>query len=603
MEAANDSQHDVTIDRLADEFEGRWRQGDRPAVREFLRQAPEPARAALLRELVQIEFECRWRVGQRPAPGDYYREFPELAQPQSASHLDLEQLRMKLDSRDSNAPTVEPSAGAPSHADDEPQLPPPQRIGKYLVTAEIARNSGQAVVYRAVHPTLGVDVAIKLCKAPGESSAASSESLAKEGRILADLHHPNIARVFDLDVHEGRPFLAMEFVRGRNLVQYRQAGRIEPRRVAQVVAAIARALASAHRAGVVHLDVKPANIVVDHTDRPKLLDFGLSEATGAWVEQTGRPGVLRGTVPYMSPEQARGDADQIGACSDIFSLGAVLFYLITGKAPYHGQPMDALLQRVRTGEHDRELLTQADAPAALKAICTRAMQASPGDRYADADQFACALERFARWRAARRWIIAAAVGLVVLAAAWLYSLRPDINPLPQPMQLEVYRGAAGWVPIADASAAATGEKVRAQIRVEPGFHASLFNFASDGKLRKLQVLGPGDQQRTLIYEDVLNGPAGTELIVACARRSAPIDPDEVRASLPDHEPWPHLPMQSVLRLSADKVESISGERGFGDPNDPLGGVRQRMQTMHKSLQIRFAGSGAIAFPHLETLPR
>jgi len=116
-------------------------------------------------------------------------------------------------------------------------------------------------------------------------------------------------------------------------------------------------------------------------------------------------------------------------------------------------------------------------------------------------------------------------------------------------------------------------------------------------------MGPDDKERLLFVDDPLTGPAGTEVLIVCARRSAPIGIDDVRAVLPDLDAWPHLPVQSVLRIAGDKVEVLGGERSLGNPNDPTGAVRQRMETMLKSLRSRFQGSGAIAFPHLETLPR
>jgi serine/threonine protein kinase len=190
---------------------------------------------------------------------------------------------------------------------------------------------GQGLVYRGLHPTLGRDVVIKLSRAAG--GPADRDRLQEEGRILADLEHPNLARVYDLDVHDGRAFLVMEYVRGPHLEQFARQRPPSPRQAAALVAPVAQALAAAHRRGVVHRDVKPKNILIDEAGRPRLIDFGLARLEDAWHQAPSEEGEVAGTLAYMPPEQAR-DAAEVGPRSDVFSLGGVLYFLLTGKPLY-----------------------------------------------------------------------------------------------------------------------------------------------------------------------------------------------------------------------------------------------------------------------------
>src|SRR6266404_3777524 len=134
----------------------------------------------------------------------------------------------------------------------------PAAIGKYLILDALDKG-GQAMVYRAFHPTLGREVAIKLSRRPLDARQADRDHFISEGKLLADLEHPNLARVYDLDFHEGRPFLVMEYVRGRNLQQVAKQQRLRPRQAALLVAKVARAVAVAHRRGILHQDIKPEN--------------------------------------------------------------------------------------------------------------------------------------------------------------------------------------------------------------------------------------------------------------------------------------------------------------------------------------------------------
>src|SRR5262249_50859623 len=148
---------------------------------------------------------------------------------------------------------------------------PPSRIGKYLIVATLG-SGGQGTVYRAVHPTLGKELVIKLARSPLRGRPAERGGLVAEGRLLGELGHPDLVRVIDLACHEDRPFLAMEYVPGRTLSQYAEQHRIALRQAAAIVASAARAAAAAHRRGIVHRDIKPANILIDGQGRPRLID-------------------------------------------------------------------------------------------------------------------------------------------------------------------------------------------------------------------------------------------------------------------------------------------------------------------------------------------
>ena len=216
------------------------------------------------------------------------------------------------------------------------------------------------------------------------SSSRSSRSepdgrceIIEEGKILASLDQPHLVRVYDQDFHDDRPYLVMEYIRGRTLDQVASEGRLEPRPAAALLAKVAGAADHAHRKGVVHRDIKPRNILVDELGEPRLIDFGMAHLRHAWSDDPGRPG---GTFAFMAPEQARFDSPEeqrkVGPCSDVFALGGVLYYLLTGQVPFPGRDCASrwTAPAGATSTARRSIIPESRG---LRRICLKALAADP----------------------------------------------------------------------------------------------------------------------------------------------------------------------------------------------------------------------------------
>jgi eukaryotic-like serine/threonine-protein kinase len=296
----------------------------------------------------------------------------------------------------------------------------PKSIGPYLVLEWLGRG-GEADVFRAEHPVLRHNVALKWSRRAFQGSV---EPLVEEGRLLASLDVSGVARVFDLGLHEGRPYLVMQMLRGRTLHRYTAEAALSPREKARLVAEIARILARAHANHIWHRDLKPSNILIDGEGKPTIIDFGMAGFCQPWRDDAPCSG---GTLQFMAPEQAKeilgvcgpeASSPAVGPRSDIFALGAVLYSLLTERAPYPRGTSPELIERVCRGDIDRDALTVARVPPRLARICLKAMACDPAHRYGSANEMANDLERFVRPPRRKRWLGAAiAVVLVVALAA------------------------------------------------------------------------------------------------------------------------------------------------------------------------------------------
>lgn len=507
---------------------------------------------------------------------------------------------------------LDPTSGLPVPA----PAGPPSVIGKYLVVGVLGKG-GQAEVYRAVHPVIGVEVVIKLAREPARTDRSM---LAAEGKVLAELSHPGLARVYDFDFHENRPFLVMDYIPASDLRQYAARHRLTPREAAGLMAKVARALAVAHRRGVVHQDLKPDNILVTEDGSPRVIDFGIARLVHAWADPREQPD--GGTAAFMAPEQARGELNRVDRRSDLFALGGVLYFLLTGQRPFQGATVGERLGRARRCGFDREAL--AGAPRRLRAICLRAMAARPEDRYGRAEELAAQLERFAS-RPGRRAVligVGCAVLLGAVGVAWWQlgkdrgespappaGIGPRPPPLPEnPVSLRLARnGEFRDLPtpsrLADVVPLKSGDELQIHARVPDGLSASLFWVDSRGKLRHLADGQPG---RLLSYPPgagqfaPLEGEGGTELLLVCWRRSGPATAEELERLWPAGQPWPALGRESVLRLDREAVSIVQKSRSLGDPrsrSDPEGEVRQRLEGLRLALWDQFDHIAGIAFTY------
>lgn len=305
------------------------------------------------------------------------------------------------------------------HSSQEAQS---QMIGDYHVLNTIAIH-GQGAVYRANHPHLNRQVVIKVSK--DRIDKANQEHVLTEGRALASLSHPNLAQVYDLQFEKGFPYLVMEYIEGRNLSEQLKDVAVSPEEAAELVATLARAIDHAHSLGIVHQDLKPANVVIRASDNtPKIIDFGLAKANNAYATES-LLSTYGGTIAYMAPEQAEQllSPQNRDACDervDIFALGAILYEMLTGKRLYKFDEQLEGLELAKACEFDRTFPT--DTPEFLRSACLKALAKDPSDRWPSAAQFAESLQPPKPEAISNHRYLGSVIAAAVLIAGWWLTL-------------------------------------------------------------------------------------------------------------------------------------------------------------------------------------
>jgi WD40 repeat protein/serine/threonine protein kinase len=280
---------------------------------------------------------------------------------------------------------------------------PPGEVGQYVVLGEVGRG-GMGVVYEARHRDLRRLVALKMILAGGFASEVQRERFRREAELAARVQHPHIVQVYEVGLHDGRPFLAMEWVAGGTLADRLGGDPWPPNAAAGLVETLARAIDVAHQSGVVHRDLKPSNILLQTGAVavaaaegplagaiPKVADFGLARAMDADGSLTAT-GLTMGTPEYMAPEQAA--CAEAGPAADIYALGAILYRLLTGQPPFRGDTPMEVLQALASAEPIAPRRFRPALPRDLETITLNAMAREPQRRYATAEALAEELRRF-----------------------------------------------------------------------------------------------------------------------------------------------------------------------------------------------------------------
>lgn len=256
----------------------------------------------------------------------------------------------------------------------------PQKFGPYQILAEVARG-GMGVVYKAWDDKLRRTVALKVLKDWENPPQDEVRRFNREARLAASLHHPNIVSIYDTGVTDGVHYFTMDFVEGQTISSYLKGNRRNFHQEITMIREIALALAYAHSHGIIHRDVKPANIILDANNTPMLTDFGLAKGLNQFdSRRLTKSGEALGTPAYMSPEQAQ-NSDSIDGRSDIYSLGAVLYEILVGQPPAPQNPIPPATLNPKIHKH-------------IETICLKALAPNPNDRYQNAKEFADDLDRF-----------------------------------------------------------------------------------------------------------------------------------------------------------------------------------------------------------------
>jgi WD40 repeat protein/serine/threonine protein kinase len=365
--------------------------------------------------------------GDRPDRSALLAAHPELAAELAAYLADLDgldRLAAPLHLSDPDL-TVDPD-GQPG-----PTGPVVRYFGDYELLEEVARG-GMGVVYKARQVTLNRPVALKMILTGALASPADVQRFRTEAEAAANLDHPNIVPIFEVGEQDGQQYFSMKLIAGRSLAEELKAGAWEPRRAARLLAAVARAVHYAHQRGLLHRDLKPANILLDADGTPYVTDFGLAKRTADPAGNLTQTGAILGTPKYMAPEQA-ASSRALSTAADVYSLGAILFELLTGRAPFQGDSVLELLDRARREEPPRPRGLNPKVGADLETVCLACLRKDPANRYPSAEALADDLDRClrgepiaarpaGRWKKALKWAkrnpaVAALSALVLLSVS------------------------------------------------------------------------------------------------------------------------------------------------------------------------------------------
>jgi serine/threonine protein kinase len=273
------------------------------------------------------------------------------------------------------------------------------KLGPYEIQSSLGAG-GMGEVYRARDARLDRTVAIKVLPASFSSDRDRLQRFAQEARAAAGLNHPNILSIYDIGEDQGAPYIVSELLEGETLRDRLRIGAISVRKAVDFALQAARGLAAAHEKGIVHRDLKPENIFLTNDGHVKILDFGLAKLTrpegesgaadAATVQAVTEPGLVMGTVGYMSPEQVRGKAAD--ARSDLFAFGAILYEMISGKRAFHGETAADTMSAILKEDPSELSETARNVPPGLERIVRHCLEKNPGQRFQSARDLAFDLE-------------------------------------------------------------------------------------------------------------------------------------------------------------------------------------------------------------------
>lgn len=389
------------IDQVCEQLEAGWRHGHPPRLEDLLGDTSEPERSERLRRLLELELELRKGKGERPRAEEYLARFP--------NHGSL--ILLLVHDADT---TVD--RGARNRALSLSTRRPLPVVPGYEVLQELG-SGGMGIVYKARQFGLDRVVALKMLRAGDLATESEQTRFREEARAVAQLRHPNIIQVHEVGEHEGRVYFTQEYAEGGSLADWLDGTPLPPYEAAKVVRLLALAMAAAHAQGVLHRDLKPANVLLARGRDPsvtssgmpvqgsplntflvKVADFGLARWLGGESELTPT-GAIVGTPSYMAPEQAAGG--QVGPSADVYSLGAILYDLLTGRPPFRGQTPLQTLEQVQQQDPVPPAQLQQCCPQDLNNITLKCLEKEPQRRYESAQELADDLGRFLEGRPVR----------------------------------------------------------------------------------------------------------------------------------------------------------------------------------------------------------
>lgn len=381
------------VDQRCDEFERLFQErlaarADLPRIEEVLEAAAPADREHLLRELLRVELELRRAAGLPSGAADDYRQRFAEYRPVIESIVDTASLGGSGDPYSTivGKGVAGPPPTIPPDATEGLGDPLPPGDGRYQIRKKLGRG-GFAVVYLAHDTELDRPVALKvprqdkLNQIPDrQQREALLQLFADEARKAAKLDDPGIVRVFDVLRSDASVCIVLQYVEGVDLETYAKNSRLTPRQCAELLLATAAAVGHAHRQGFVHRDLKPQNILIDSRGQPHVADFGLSLHESAQREHAGE---LAGTFPYMSPEQVRREVHRLDGRSDLWSLGVILYELLTGRRPFTAT-RDELFDEILHRDPKPPRMIDPQVPAELSRICLACLAKRATDRYQSA---------------------------------------------------------------------------------------------------------------------------------------------------------------------------------------------------------------------------
>jgi WD40 repeat protein/serine/threonine protein kinase len=428
----------LKLDALCDQFEADCARGTIPAVETYVESIPVAERTDAVRELLKIELHYRKSSGVSIDASEMKTRFPGLD-----SKWLQDQLNPTIRSTAITRELVnsQNSLDRIQDAPEWPQLPGFEILG-------VLGRGGMGIVYKARQVRLGRFVALKMIRAGELASPETITRFRAESRTLAQLQHPNLVQVFEVGEDQKRMFLAFEFVEGGSLDKRLNGVPQLPKPSAKLVRSLAHATQYAHTRSIIHRDLKPANVLLEVPTRldstqtldenatprffkkkaepvgssweketslkisqttttptssgaivdfgePKITDFGLAKHLEEDSSQT-RTGMIIGSPSYMSPEQAAGSPDQVGIATDVYSLGAILYEMLTGRPPFRAPTVSETLRQLQEMEPVSPRLIQPTVPRDLETICLKCLAKEPDRRYESAGALADDLDRFLR---------------------------------------------------------------------------------------------------------------------------------------------------------------------------------------------------------------